>query len=85
LRWDPRSVDQEFAPLLVQPEPRAKDAHRVEVGDTVRFRYLTDDKKTIKVTISKRNQIRREESFIIVRLLLPPCLAGKKGMRLKYS
>ena len=50
---DPRSVDQEIAPLQVQPEPRAIDAHRVEVGDTVRFRYLTDDKKTIKVTISK--------------------------------
>jgi transcription elongation GreA/GreB family factor len=50
---DPRFVDQEIARLQIQPQPRAKDADRVEVGDTVRFRYLTDDKKTIQVTISK--------------------------------
>lgn len=30
----------------------AKNEGRVEVGDTVRVRYLTDDKRTIKVTIS---------------------------------
>jgi transcription elongation GreA/GreB family factor len=50
---DPPSVHQEIAPLQIQPRPRVQVAHRVEVGDTVRFRYLTDDKKTIKVTISK--------------------------------
>jgi len=31
----------------------SKDDRRVEVGDTVKFRYLTDDKRTINVTISK--------------------------------
>jgi very-short-patch-repair endonuclease len=49
---DTWSVDQEIAPLQTQPEPRAQDARRVEIGDTVKFRYLTDDKRTIKVTIS---------------------------------
>ena len=33
--------------------PVIKMDQRVEIGDTVRFRYLTDDKRTIKVTISK--------------------------------
>jgi transcription elongation GreA/GreB family factor len=48
---------------LFEPEPqilpapnqlplRAKAEHRVEVGDTVRVRYLTDDKRIIKITIS---------------------------------
>lgn len=36
----------------IQFKPRAKDERRVEVGDTVRVRYLTDDKRTIKITIS---------------------------------
>jgi very-short-patch-repair endonuclease len=31
----------------------AQSARRVEIGDTVRLRYLADDKKTIRVTISK--------------------------------
>jgi very-short-patch-repair endonuclease len=40
------------------PEPirlnqTTREERRVEVGDTVRFRYLTDERRTIKVTISK--------------------------------
>jgi transcription elongation GreA/GreB family factor/very-short-patch-repair endonuclease len=50
---DPHSLGQEIALSQIQLQPRALDAHRVEVGDTVRFRYLTDDKKIIRVTISK--------------------------------
>jgi transcription elongation GreA/GreB family factor len=34
--------------------PSFSDERRVEIGDTVRFRYLTDDKKIINVTISHR-------------------------------
>jgi transcription elongation GreA/GreB family factor len=50
---DLTSVDGEDGPLPIQPDSGTRDDHRVEVGDTVRFRYLTDDKKTLKVTISK--------------------------------
>jgi transcription elongation GreA/GreB family factor len=32
--------------------PKAATELRVEIGDTVRVRYLTDDKRTIKITIS---------------------------------
>lgn len=38
------------APPQLKTKP--KKEHRVEVGDTVRVRFLTDDKRTIKVTIS---------------------------------
>lgn len=44
-------------PIIVGPsdskQPSSKNDRRVEVGDTVKFRYLTDDKRTINVTISK--------------------------------
>jgi very-short-patch-repair endonuclease len=36
----------------IQLMPSAKAEHRVEVGDTVRVRYLTGDKRIIKITIS---------------------------------
>ncbi len=39
-------------PVPVRLEPNAKAERRVEVGDTVRVRYLTDEKRTIKITIS---------------------------------
>ncbi|MEY9441694.1 DUF4011 domain-containing protein [Bradyrhizobium elkanii] len=42
--------------IIVGPssdQPSSKNDPRVEVGDTVKFRYLTDDKRTINVTISK--------------------------------
>lgn len=35
-----------------QPTSRGKVERRVEVGDTVRVRYLTDDKRIIKIIIS---------------------------------
>jgi very-short-patch-repair endonuclease len=35
----------------IQLTPSAKTERRVEVGDTVRVRYLTDDKRIIKITI----------------------------------
>ncbi len=38
------------APILLGAKPATE--RRIEVGDTVRVRYLTDDKRTIKVTIS---------------------------------
>jgi transcription elongation GreA/GreB family factor len=42
---------------IVSPSARFERAesaaHRVEVGDTVRVRYLSDDRRTIKVTISE--------------------------------
>jgi len=50
---DPKSVDEEVNSLPIQRKSKAKDDHRVEVGDTVRFRFLADDKKALKVTISK--------------------------------
>jgi transcription elongation GreA/GreB family factor len=37
---------------IVVPLAAAKDKS-VEVGDTVRVRYLSDDKKTVRITISK--------------------------------
>jgi hypothetical protein len=48
-------VDDEVrsAPEPIRLTPIAKAERRVEVGDTVKFRYLTDDRRTIKVTISK--------------------------------
>jgi|SRR5882724_8590981 len=49
----PGSADQETVPLQIRATPKVQAARRVEVGDTVRFRYLTDEKRTIKVTISK--------------------------------
>ena len=36
----------------IELKPNAKSERRVEVGDTVRVRYLTDEKRTIKITIS---------------------------------
>jgi very-short-patch-repair endonuclease len=36
----------------IQLKPSAKAERRVEVGDTVRVRYLTDDRRIIKITIS---------------------------------
>jgi hypothetical protein len=36
----------------IQLIPSANAERRVEVGDTVRVRYLTDDKRIIKITIS---------------------------------
>jgi transcription elongation GreA/GreB family factor len=44
------SVDEDVAPGQIQLKPKA--ARRIEIGDTVRFRYLTDDKRSIRVTIS---------------------------------
>lgn len=39
---------------LGRPAPSSKrEGRRVEIGDTVRVRYLTDEKRTVKVTISK--------------------------------
>jgi transcription elongation GreA/GreB family factor len=38
--------------MPTEPKPEAGAERRVEVGDTVRVRYLTDDKRTINVTIS---------------------------------
>jgi very-short-patch-repair endonuclease len=43
---------EEPAQAPVQLSARATTERRIEVGDTVRVRYLTDDKRTIKVTIS---------------------------------
>ncbi|WP_456707986.1 AAA domain-containing protein [Bradyrhizobium sp. USDA 4452] len=44
-------------PIIVErsdsKQPSSNNDRRVEVGDTVKFRYLTDDKRTINVTISK--------------------------------
>src|SRR5262249_33442067 len=76
---DQRSFDQEIAPMQGQVEQRAKYAQRVEVGDTVRFRYLTDDKKTIKVTISKAQS---DTSRGIIHYLTPVAaalLGGEEG------
>jgi very-short-patch-repair endonuclease len=36
----------------IELKPSARSERRVEVGDTVRVRYLTDEKRTIKITIS---------------------------------
>ncbi len=36
----------------IRLKPSAKSERRVEVGDTVRVRYLTDEKRTVKITIS---------------------------------
>ena len=51
------NVLRDSRPILVGPsdskQMSSKDDRRVEVGDTVKFRYLTDDKRTINVTISK--------------------------------
>ena len=35
------------------PKPAPNIERRVEIGDTVRVRYLTDDQRTVKITISK--------------------------------
>jgi transcription elongation GreA/GreB family factor/very-short-patch-repair endonuclease len=46
--------DDDVAPSAraIQLKEPPKDETRVEVGDTVRVRYLTDDQKTIVITIS---------------------------------
>ncbi|WP_080654903.1 DUF4011 domain-containing protein [Bradyrhizobium japonicum] len=52
-----RPVAQQGRPFVVPPFEEAlslRDERRIEIGDTVRFRYLTDDKKVINVTISQR-------------------------------
>ncbi len=41
------------APKVERPSLAEKRINAVEVGDTVRVRYLTDDKRTVSVTISK--------------------------------
>jgi very-short-patch-repair endonuclease len=50
----PTAIDDEIqtAPVPIRPRNKARNESRVEVGDTVRVRYLTDDKRTIKVTLS---------------------------------
>jgi transcription elongation GreA/GreB family factor len=48
-------MTNEDRPIVVpalEVKPSFSDQRRVEIGDTVRFRYLTDDKKVINVTIS---------------------------------
>ena len=49
----PADDEVRSAPVPIRLTPIAKAERRVEVGDTVKFRYLTDDRRTIKVTISK--------------------------------
>jgi transcription elongation GreA/GreB family factor len=51
LRSEPREVDEQTLPIVV-PSAAGKDKS-VDVGDTVRVRYLSDDKKTVRITISK--------------------------------
>lgn len=51
-----QSVRQSGLPIIVPPlkeVPSPSSERRVEIGDTVRFRYLTDDQKVINVTISQ--------------------------------
>jgi very-short-patch-repair endonuclease len=51
---DPSSDEKmRDGPIPMQLNSRVTDDRRVEIGDTVRFRYLTDDKRSINVTISK--------------------------------
>ncbi len=45
--------DGERRSVVVQP-PSATSGKSVEIGDTVRVRYLTDDKKTMRITISRK-------------------------------
>lgn len=53
-RLDMDLIEQEqlVVPLPSPPRRNALSGHRVEIGDTVRVRYLTDDKRTIRITIS---------------------------------
>jgi len=39
-------------PAAVQAKPTEQSESRVEVGDTVRVRYLNDDKRVVRITIS---------------------------------
>ncbi len=49
---DPFEPEPAILSAPIQLMPSAKAERRVEVGDTVRVRYLTDDKRIIKITIS---------------------------------
>jgi hypothetical protein len=51
IRSEPQEVDEQKSSIIV-PLAAVKDKS-VEIGDTVRVRYLSDDKKTVRITISK--------------------------------
>jgi very-short-patch-repair endonuclease len=44
--------EQSLAPLSIARKQNPQSERRVEIGDTVRVRYLTDDKRIVKITIS---------------------------------
>jgi hypothetical protein len=77
------NVKQQGRPIVVHPlevKPSLSGERRIEVGDTVRSRYLTDDKKVINVTIS---QGQSDTSRGVIHHLTPVASA-LLGARLKF-
>lgn len=55
--------------------PSKRNRRRVEIGDTVRVRYLTDEKRTVKVTISK-SRSDTAQGFVHYKTPLAKALLG---------